>query len=149
MVPGRSFGVRDEFELNEWRQGCKGLHTCKISHGWHMLLFFPPEEATNMLSRPKLFAHVNALTALLLCGTSLLAGGPPAQKAPPPYLNPSLPISQRVDDLVSRMTLQEKVLQMQHTAPAIPRLGVPSYDWWNEALHGVARAGYATVFPRR
>ncbi|MGH9469071.1 MAG: glycoside hydrolase family 3 C-terminal domain-containing protein [Terriglobia bacterium] len=53
-----------------------------------------------------------------------------------------------MDDLVSRMTLQEKVLQMQHTAPAIPRLGVPSYDWWSEALHGVARAGYATVFPQ-
>jgi beta-glucosidase len=53
-----------------------------------------------------------------------------------------------VDDLVSRMTLEEKVRQMQHTAPAIPRLGVPSYDWWSEALHGVARAGYATVFPQ-
>ncbi len=46
------------------------------------------------------------------------------------------------------MTLEEKVLQMQHTAPAIPRLGVPSYDWWSEALHGVARSGYATVFPQ-
>jgi beta-glucosidase len=64
------------------------------------------------------------------------------------YRNPSLPIARRVDDLVSRMTLQEKVLQMQHTAPAIPRLGVPSYDWWNEGLHGVARSGYATVFPQ-
>lgn len=69
-------------------------------------------------------------------------------KTEPPYLNPALPIKQRVDDLVSRMTLQEKVLQMQHTAPAIPRLGVPSYDWWNEALHGVARSGNATVFPQ-
>ena len=59
-----------------------------------------------------------------------------------------MPIEQRVKDLVSRMTLDEKVRQMQHTAPAIPRLGVPSYDWWNEALHGVARAGYATVFPQ-
>jgi beta-glucosidase len=65
-----------------------------------------------------------------------------------PYQDASLPIDQRVDDLVSRMTLEEKVLQMQHTAPAIPRLGIPSYDWWNEALHGVARAGYATVFPQ-
>jgi beta-glucosidase len=46
------------------------------------------------------------------------------------------------------MTLDEKILQMQHTAPAIPRLGVPAYDWWNEALHGVARSGYATVFPQ-
>ena len=65
-----------------------------------------------------------------------------------PYQDASLPIEQRVEDLVSRMTLEEKVLQMQHTAPAIPRLGIPSYDWWNEALHGVARAGYATVFPQ-
>src|SRR5215472_4964495 len=65
-----------------------------------------------------------------------------------PYQDPSLPIATRVADLVSRMTLEEKVLQMQHTAPAIPRLGIPSYDWWNEALHGVARSGYATVFPQ-
>jgi beta-glucosidase len=46
------------------------------------------------------------------------------------------------------MTLEEKVAQMQNAAPAIPRLGVPEYDWWNEALHGVARAGEATVFPQ-
>ncbi len=66
----------------------------------------------------------------------------------PAYLNTSLPVEKRVDDLISRMTLEEKVRQMQHTAPAIPRLGVPSYDWWSEALHGVARSGYATVFPQ-
>ena len=66
----------------------------------------------------------------------------------PPYLNPNLPIQIRVDDLVSRMTLEEKVLQMQNAAPAIERLGIPQYEWWNEALHGVARAGYATVFPQ-
>ena len=46
------------------------------------------------------------------------------------------------------MTLEEKALQMQNNAPAIPRLGVPAYEWWNEALHGVARAGIATVFPQ-
>jgi beta-glucosidase len=55
---------------------------------------------------------------------------------------------QRAADLVSRMTLEEKVLQMQNSAPALPRLGIPAYDWWNEALHGVARAGQATVFPQ-
>jgi beta-glucosidase len=66
----------------------------------------------------------------------------------PPYKNPGLPIETRVNDLVSRMTLEEKVLQMQNAAPAIPRLDIPPYDWWNEALHGVARAGYATVFPQ-
>ncbi|HEX5481537.1 MAG TPA: glycosyl hydrolase, partial [Terriglobia bacterium] len=63
-----------------------------------------------------------------------------AQQKTPDYLNPSLSIERRVDDLVSRMTLEEKVRQMQHTAPAIPRLGIPAYDWWNEALHGVARS---------
>lgn len=73
---------------------------------------------------------------------------PASLQSLPPYKNPNLPIEQRVNDLVSRMTLEEKVLQMQNGAPAIERLGVPAYDWWNEALHGVARAGYATVFPQ-
>ena len=65
-----------------------------------------------------------------------------------PFRNTSLPIEERVNDLVSRMTLKEKADQLLYTAPAIPRLGVPAYNWWNEALHGVARAGYATVFPQ-
>ena len=78
----------------------------------------------------------------------LIARGSGPQPGVAPYQDPSLPIAKRVDDLVSRMTLEEKVLQMQHTAPAIPRLSIPSYDWWNEALHGVARSGYATVFPQ-
>ena len=64
------------------------------------------------------------------------------------YQNPDLPPEVRAADLVSRMTLAEKVSQMQHTAAAIPRLGVPDYNWWNEALHGVARAGLSTVFPQ-
>src|SRR5499427_6109821 len=65
-----------------------------------------------------------------------------------PYLNPDLPPELRAADLVSRMTLEEKALQMQNAAPALPRLGIPAYDWWNEGLHGVARAGLATVFPQ-
>ncbi|MEW6129539.1 MAG: glycoside hydrolase family 3 C-terminal domain-containing protein [Acidobacteriota bacterium] len=65
-----------------------------------------------------------------------------------PYKDASLPIERRVDDLISRMTLEEKVSQMVNNAEAIERLGIPEYDWWNEALHGVARAGYATVFPQ-
>src|SRR6266446_4393050 len=64
-----------------------------------------------------------------------------------PYLNPALPTSQRVDDLVARMTLEEKASQLVNQARAIPRLQVPAYDWWSEALHGVANAGTATVFP--
>ena len=73
-----------------------------------------------------------------------------AQEAPAnvPYLNPGLPVDQRVDDLIGRMTLEEKVAQMRDHAAAIPRLRVPKYDWWNEGLHGVAFAGYATNFPQ-
>ncbi|HEX7424053.1 MAG TPA: glycoside hydrolase family 3 C-terminal domain-containing protein [Terriglobales bacterium] len=64
-----------------------------------------------------------------------------------PYLNPSLPMNERVDDLVARMTLEEKASQLVNQARAIPRLQIPAYDWWSEALHGVANAGTATVFP--
>ncbi len=64
------------------------------------------------------------------------------------YKDPNLPIDVRVNDLVSRMTLEEKVSQMVYNSPAIERLGIPAYNWWNEALHGVARNGIATVFPQ-
>jgi beta-glucosidase len=71
-----------------------------------------------------------------------------AQKSDIPlYLDPSQPIDARVDDLVKRMTLEEKASQLVNQARAIPRLHVPAYDWWSEALHGVANAGTATVFP--
>jgi len=65
-----------------------------------------------------------------------------------PFQNPSLTITERVNNLVSLMTLDEKVHQMIDVTPAIPRLGIAAYNWWNEALHGVARAGVATVFPQ-
>ncbi|HEX9059163.1 MAG TPA: glycoside hydrolase family 3 N-terminal domain-containing protein, partial [Clostridia bacterium] len=66
----------------------------------------------------------------------------------PGYKNTELSFEERAKALVSEMTLEEKVTQMMHSAPAIPRLGIPSYNWWNEALHGVARAGTATIFPQ-
>jgi beta-glucosidase len=65
-----------------------------------------------------------------------------------PFLDANLSIETRVNDLVSRMTLDEKIGQMMNAAPAIPRLGIPEYNWWNECLHGVARAGLATVYPQ-
>ncbi|WP_163410691.1 glycoside hydrolase family 3 C-terminal domain-containing protein [Flavobacterium ajazii] len=65
-----------------------------------------------------------------------------------PFNNPNLTTEQRVNDLVSRMTIDEKISQLMDSSPAITRLGVPEYNWWNESLHGVARAGYATVFPQ-
>jgi beta-glucosidase len=79
--------------------------------------------------------------AVLLCSAA-----PAAQ--PARYLDPSLSPEERARDLVSRMTLDEKIDQLNFEAPAIERLGVPAYNWWNEALHGVARHGRATVFPQ-
>ncbi len=71
-----------------------------------------------------------------------------ARGADYPFQDPSLPIDQRVSDLVGRMTAEEKISQMSMTAAAIPRLGIPEYTWWNEGLHGIARSGHATVFPQ-
>ena len=71
----------------------------------------------------------------------------PAQTALQPYLSPQLNAEQRADDLLKRLTLEEKVKLMMDTSPAIDRLQIPQFQWWNEALHGVGRNGYATVFP--
>jgi len=65
----------------------------------------------------------------------------------PPYQNSEAPLPQRVADLLSRMTVEEKISQLTNDSPAVERLGIPAYNWWNECLHGVARAGRATVFP--
>ncbi|MCA8901652.1 MAG: glycoside hydrolase family 3 C-terminal domain-containing protein [Hyphomonas sp.] len=94
--------------------------------------------------------------ALALLGACVAA---PAEEVPPPadvevsqyefpFQDPSLSPEARAADLVSRMTLEEKAAQMYDKAAAIPRLGIHEYNWWNEALHGVARAGHATVFPQ-
>ena len=92
------------------------------------------------------------LVACLVALASAAAAQTPAARTPaapagqpagarPPYLNPALPVAQRVDDLVSRMTLDEKISQMRDHAAAIPRLGVPKYDWWNEACTASRSAG--------
>src|SRR5947209_7245240 len=75
-----------------------------------------------------------------------VAGGATAQT--PAWQDPSLPVERRAADLVGHMTLEEKVSQMMDRAPAIDRLAIPEYNWWNEGLHGVARSGLATVFPQ-
>ncbi len=86
-----------------------------------------------------------------LIAAFLVAGGSRCARrssSMPAYKNPDLPLEKRLNDLVSRMTLEEKVSQMMNDATAVERLDIPRYDWWNEALHGVARAGLATVFPQ-
>jgi beta-glucosidase len=101
-----------------------------------------------------------ALLAFFLCVLPTMAQESMQNPLPPPtpeqikaaaampFRDPSLSIQQRVDDLVSRMTLEEKVSQLIDRAAAIPRLNVPAYNWWNEGLHGIARSGYATMFPQ-
>ncbi len=82
----------------------------------------------------------------LTLSAALIVAAASAQQ-PALYKNASAPIERRVDDLLSRMTLEEKVSQLMNDSVGIDRLGIPAYNWWNECLHGVARAGRATVFP--
>ena len=88
-----------------------------------------------------------ALAALSIISVAQQESGKSATVSQP-WMNTALPITQRVVDLIGQMTLEEKVQQMRDHAPAISRLGVPKYDWWNEGLHGVAFSGYATNFPQ-
>lgn len=89
---------------------------------------------------------MKAVKSLLI--TFLLLPGISSSAQTAIFRNPAQPLDVRVRDLVSKMTLEEKVYQMMHRSPAIPRLNIPAYNWWNEALHGVARSGVATVFPQ-
>lgn len=83
----------------------------------------------------------------LICALALFSLARLATAQQEAYKDPKQPVDKRVDDLLSRMTLEEKASQLLSQSPAIERLAVPKYDWWNECLHGVARAGRATVFP--
>src|SRR4051812_6876368 len=89
-----------------------------------------------------------ACTTKSLTAVSVLLISLSTTAAEPAYKDLNRSFEERATDLVSHMTLEEKVSQLGNSAPAIARLDVPQYDWWNEALHGVARAGAATVFPQ-
>ncbi len=100
-----------------------------------------------MMSRNRTIRPIAPAAAVILLWAAGCGRSP--QEAPMfPFQDPDRPLEERIDDLVSRMTLEEKVSQMVHPAAAVERLGIPEYNWWNEALHGVARAGRATVFPQ-
>jgi beta-glucosidase len=85
---------------------------------------------------------------LSFCAILVLSCSLGAQGFKFPYQNPALPLDKRIDDLVSRMTMEEKAGQLMYKSPAVERLDVPAYNWWNECLHGVARNGRATIFPQ-
>ncbi len=87
----------------------------------------------------RLRARLTGASALAL---AVLTAGPAAAQE---YRNPDLPVDQRAADLVRRMTITEKAAQMQNEAPGIERLGILPYDYWNEALHGVARVAPSTI----
>lgn len=90
----------------------------------------------------------NKLKSIVLLA-ALSLNGLVAQTYDYPFRNPDLPLDVRIQDIISRLTLEEKVQLMKHAAPAVPRLGIPAYNWWNEALHGVARTKEkVTVFPQ-
>ncbi|SFW77384.1 beta-glucosidase [Sinomicrobium oceani] len=94
--------------------------------------------------RPKYARPARGWFFLMILAISLTAFGQDSY----PFRNPDLPVEGRLNDLVSRLTLEEKIGELMSDAPGVDRLGIPPYNWWNEALHGVARAGYATVFPQ-
>jgi beta-glucosidase len=91
---------------------------------------------------------ISMKAADLITGHDPAALVAPVVEGPALWKDPAQPLETRVKDLVGRMSLAEKAAQMRNTAPAIPRIGLPAYDYWNECLHGVARSGVATVFPQ-
>ena len=90
--------------------------------------------------------------ALIVSFTLIASLASVAQQAPPftecAGTLSSAALDQRIEALIAQMTPEERIAQLQDRAPAISRLGIPAYNWWNEGLHGVARNGYATVFPQ-
>ncbi len=92
-------------------------------------------------------ARVHFCLFFLLLGASIVLN-PMSSTAQEAYKNPSLSFDERAQDLLSKLTLEEKISLMCNNSPGVERLGIRPYDWWNEALHGVARAGKATVFPQ-
>jgi beta-glucosidase len=121
--------------------------------GWPSTIRFKARKGDAMFSAIRIRSAAGGVIAEITAA-DLQASEPagaeqiPDVKDPPIYQDPSRPVDQRIDDLLRRMSLREKLGQMLNTAAAIPRLGVPAYDYWNECLHGVGRADLATSFPQ-
>ncbi|WP_417886727.1 glycoside hydrolase family 3 N-terminal domain-containing protein [Zunongwangia sp.] len=96
----------------------------------------------------KKYIHLFAFIFILSSSTVMNAQEAKIDKSELDFYNTDLSMDERIDDLISRLSLEEKAQQMLNASPAIERLGIPAYDWWNEALHGLGRSGVATVFPQ-
>ncbi|HTV39593.1 MAG TPA: glycoside hydrolase family 3 C-terminal domain-containing protein [Candidatus Sulfotelmatobacter sp.] len=127
-------------------------HQADSVHGPLILTFDAVKHGAKFNTLEILDASGNALVSLnasdLADPLSAAASKAPVVDGPVIWKDPTKPLDDRIHDLISRMSLAEKVQQIRNTTPGIPRLGVPAYDFWSEALHGVGFAGTATVFPQ-
>lgn len=138
----------------DWRFFVEASGTRGVAHSWRPIfaserssypaLAYQPHPPENSRVKQTSSTIVFFLALTLACP----AANAKAVRSAFEYRNPNMNAEQRAVDLVSHMTLEEKVGQLRNAAPAISRLGIGAYDWWNEGLHGVARAGTATVFPQ-
>ena len=129
------------------------LNVADDPYGWPLSLRFQGLKGDAMFNAIRLRSATGSIiaeisAAVLQASEPPEAGLIPEVKAAAIYRDPAQPMAQRIDDLIRRMSLREKLGQMINSAAAIPRLQVPAYDYWNECLHGVARAGLATSFPQ-
>ena len=127
-------------------------HAPDSEHGPLVLTFTAVQNKAKFNTLQIFDADGNALVSLnaadLADPLTAADNRPPAVTGPEIWKDDSQPLDARIHDLISRMSLAEKVAQIRNSAPSIPRLGIPAYDYWSEALHGDARAGIATVFPQ-
>ncbi len=126
-------------------------HLCSCNATQHCASCIPTRRRSSitLIRLKKTIRLVNAPRLVLILALTIFATGCKESYKSYPMWNTSLTTEERVNDLVSRLTLEEKVAQMLNAAPAIERLGIPAYDWWNEVLHGVARTPfYVTAYPQ-
>jgi beta-glucosidase len=129
--------------------GLDGHKTCKQGLAPHQESAGTETTGGRIMAHRRLFLLFFVLASVGASTLSAQNASPAASPdAKPAYLDPSQTPAERAHDLVGRMTLEEKAAQLEDWATSIPRLGIPDYQTWNEALHGVAKAGYATVFPQ-
>jgi beta-glucosidase len=141
------------------REGSEGVYAPKFASS--LVRYIPTSYHWPFWRIALMHTHSTLVAVAFIVSLTANAQAPTETPAPPapteqqikaaaamPFRDPSLPIERRVDDLVGRLTLEEKVSQLIDRAAPIPRLDIPAYNWWSEGLHGIARSGFATLFPQ-